>query len=955
MSVILPHNLAFGPLGGGLANTIAIWSGDGGELGYSSNVLIDNNDSMLDVTCKDVNTSALKLELFSGQTANVLEINSDGGSGGDLVCINNKINIGLGSSLRDWDNTIRCMQFGDNLSIFSFDIFDTIGMAQGMYYNDSKWKYCETGVPASLCDLNSGYVVLHTIGAGTADDTISVSAWKSLYLDYNGNFGLNFLPQSDCWNNLAMMQLGGNATINATDASGANGALYIGQNMYIDNSPAYKYISNDEASLYAQTNGTHSFATAVAGSGNVTLDVRLKIMNDGTVGIGTISPNAMLDIACKDANTSGIKIKAAVSQTEDLFKIVDSNNDILFVINNQGDIGVTIDTPNEPLHVQSDYDGNRAIRIGNESSGTSAVGRFIVDVLGGSAFLAGYGSNFTTSGSKRANSGSLITNASMAGGLSMVARHPTTGHLRFYSGGNADANQRMIIQADGQIAINATSADAMLDITCKDVNTSALKISAYASQEEDLINITDSSDNTIAKITSGGKIQTNRGVRAISNSWGDSFSGWPSTGSIPEHEITNNAGYYDWTGNANGDNLFYDTVNSPFTQADVDNRNWIVIRSGAYKGAKTEIIEYIDASNVIIGQFGACWTSDLSGVNYDICIPPQFIASDCYSTHVHIGRLGGLHIANCGGTLLSDIAIEIDSEIGKDSADTLNIFHNANGFNDSDTIHIFYKTGDLQTNDHNNAFKISINEIDATDGHIDGVFIETTTISSAEKEGIHIGSGFTNAISVSGSSVIDPDYGYEITTTTVVDRVNSGGGGDDAFVNQAVNQTLFDNDNDYILIGSDNTFEVIEIILNTISSKDLLLNFYYSKAGGNWAQFYPNDGTLGFTQSGIISFTAPGDWTKDDEAEANSDITDAYYIKIVRTYNSVVPTLPIESYFKTIEDQAGDTGMLIRGDGSIKLPYLTGIPSSPVNGLIWMENDGLHLYYNGAEKIVAGV
>ncbi len=45
----------------------------------------------------------------------------------------------------------------------------------------------------------------------------------------------------------------------------------------------------------------------------------------------------------------------------------------------------------------------------------------------------------------------------------------------------------------------------------------------------------------------------------------------------------------------------------------------------------------------------------------------------------------------------------------------------------------------------------------------------------------------------------------------------------------------------------------------------------------------------------------------------------------------------------------------IKADGSIMLPVLAGIPGGAANGAIWMEADGLHIYYNGAEKIVAGV
>lgn len=42
-------------------------------------------------------------------------------------------------------------------------------------------------------------------------------------------------------------------------------------------------------------------------------------------------------------------------------------------------------------------------------------------------------------------------------------------------------------------------------------------------------------------------------------------------------------------------------------------------------------------------------------------------------------------------------------------------------------------------------------------------------------------------------------------------------------------------------------------------------------------------------------------------------------------------------------------------DERLRLPYLTGVPASVDNGSIWMEADGLHIYWNGTEKLVAGV
>jgi len=44
----------------------------------------------------------------------------------------------------------------------------------------------------------------------------------------------------------------------------------------------------------------------------------------------------------------------------------------------------------------------------------------------------------------------------------------------------------------------------------------------------------------------------------------------------------------------------------------------------------------------------------------------------------------------------------------------------------------------------------------------------------------------------------------------------------------------------------------------------------------------------------------------------------------------------------------------LRVDGVVTLPYLAGAPAGLANGMVWMETDGLHLYYNGAEKVVAG-
>ena len=113
-----------------------------------------------------------------------------------------------------------------------------------------------------------------------------------------------------------------------------------------------------------------------------------------------------------------------------------------------------------------------------------------------------------------------------------------------------------------------------------------------------------------------------------------------------------------------------------------------------------------------------------------------------------------------------------------------------------------------------------------------------------------------------------------------------------------------------------------------------------------------SEGTSGFQQSGQLLFNAPTDWTKDDEDMDGNAITNAYYIAIQRTRTQLFPTLPVENYFKIFDSLSA--GMYIRGDGVVKLPYTGGAPDSLVNGMIWMEADGLHMYRGGAEYTVTG-
>jgi hypothetical protein len=487
-----------------------------------------------------------------------------------------------------------------------------------------------------------------------------------------------------------------------------------------------------------------------------------------------------------------------------------------------------------------------------------------------------------------------------------------------------------------------------IDLESDATDSVVLTIQATPSQSANLTRWLATDDSVIARVTKGGKIQSTAGFRSVANQWGDSLIAWPYGYGTAEH--SNLTGSYDYTGGLNEKILSCTT--SIFTQDDSNFSNIIVLKSGTYLGAKAEINDYISATQVTVHT--TTWTGDFSDITFDIFNHPQILSSDGFHTFVCGASDGHVHIHGYDRTSSEGYLLEVEANMIADDEDTMHIHHDAGGHGNTDALHIFYQTNGLETGDDNQVIQVSVDESDATAGEVDCLFIETTDAqANLEKYAIHIGTGFDYALSVAGATQDDPGYGYEVTSGTVVDRVNSGGVGDTAFIDSAVNQTLMDNDNDYILIGSSTTFEVIEVNLATVSSRDCELLFYYSKAGGNWTSLTADDSTAGFTKSGLIDFSAPTDWTADDEAEVNADITNAYYVKIVRTVGGVIPTLPVEARLYTYLEQSGDTGMEVRGNGVIKLPYLAASPSTVNHGLIWMEDDGLHVYYNNAERVVS--
>lgn len=75
-----------------------------------------------------------------------------------------------------------------------------------------------------------------------------------------------------------------------------------------------------------------------------------------------------------------------------------------------------------------------------------------------------FGTAFTTAGGYVQDGALLDAGANLAGGLSIMARHATTGIIRFYIAGSADANEAMRINASSNVGIGTASIDSRLHV-----------------------------------------------------------------------------------------------------------------------------------------------------------------------------------------------------------------------------------------------------------------------------------------------------------------------------------------------------------------------------------------------------------------------------------------------------------------------------------------------------------
>jgi len=138
------------------------------------------------------------------------------------------------------------------------------------------------------------------------------------------------------------------------------------------------------------------------------------------------------------------------------------DTDTLFVDSTNNKVGIGTASPSQRLEVRHDQDASTRMKITNQGGGTasSAIIHVTDDVTAN--FFNHYGSAYTSSGSAKQAGAELATNG--AGGMSITSTNGAA-VIRFYTGGNADNNERMRISETGNVGIGTTSPNQRLMVS----------------------------------------------------------------------------------------------------------------------------------------------------------------------------------------------------------------------------------------------------------------------------------------------------------------------------------------------------------------------------------------------------------------------------------------------------------------------------------------------------------
>ena len=288
------------------------------------------------------NTTGIKINAFNdAANANIpLELNGSILSLKTLevekMHIDSSGNVGIGVTPNDWDPTITALQI-DAVSISAF-LNNVMLIGGNAYYDDTAnaYKYINDGFASQLTVNNSGNFEFKTAGSGTAGNTVSLDT-KVKILN-NGNVGIGYTNPAgklSVSNHVTIgtntvrerLTVGGKVYIEETgvDWNETTPGLGIGTQHFDpvgsganNTGNAITFGASDasggataQAGIYTRSDGTYGTKMYFATTDSYAVGSKTRMMIDytGNVGIGTTSPDSLLEISKAQASGPILKLK----------------------------------------------------------------------------------------------------------------------------------------------------------------------------------------------------------------------------------------------------------------------------------------------------------------------------------------------------------------------------------------------------------------------------------------------------------------------------------------------------------------------------------------------------------------------------------------------------------------------------------------------------------------------